>query len=762
MIETNVRLVSPGKSLWIATRKMVVHGTAIDSTILEKACSKLRERRGVAAVPFHQEQLTLLVAASSPVPDLTLSDENWEVILADSGEGTVHRRAADASEAAMVAVLIERALIREIEHRTSRWKLDSYRLWYEKNPFITSEGVSAYRRISVSSLTLQNSGIGIAADAQTSFFSDHTLDWYFSSSLPQDERKRREQLFDRLSSRQTGQKGTLLYDNGHTRSVCYFAEAKQNLTCGTTGPLRVRGTTYDSLHAYYMETNPGLKVTKDTQAIYVSFKGISNPQPVAADCLRLRIMNDELPQSLRDVDKLMPDERRAYIEKFWDELGSKPLGQIAPGVLPGFWKPEKHQIIHLKSPRLEFADGCMLDDSGGRIEYYRSRVRLLDSSGCFHVPPTVDRNICCAYPFDVDESAPRDLATSACERLTKWAKKPFSFKLVPYRTIDEAVSTLGSANSGIVLFVLNNEPYAYYEAMLGLSNWRIKRVTMQTLSDHHCFLRDGAWDRKKGRKDTRRGRAKWDSFITMTTLDLLQQMDAIPWRIDAAGPYEAQIVIDVSHDRRQFALSLLLMRQNGKKPLFRIDTVVIPKIDHQHEAINAKVLEDAVMNLVCDNLSRHRDPLESVLVLRDGRICAGEVGAIEEAARRLTANGLLLDDARLDIAEIHKESLKSLRMWDVSGGCVQNVVEGTAVKLSENVTILATTGATTLSQGTAEPLMISGNGKCSSVTDVTTACYATTHLNWSSPGVGQRLPLPVKRTDEELIARAQQEVRRNR
>ena len=36
--------------------------------------------------------------------------------------------------------------------------------------------------------------------------------------------------------------------------------------------------------------------------------------------------------------------------------------------------------------------------------------------------------------------------------------------------------------------------------------------------------------------------------------------------------------------------------------------------------------------------------------------------------------------------------------------------------------------------------------------------YATTHLNWSSPSVAQRLALELKRTDEELTTRAAQEV----
>ena len=45
----------------------------------------------------------------------------------------------------------------------------------------------------------------------------------------------------------------------------------------------------------------------------VSFKGIDQPQPVAAKLLRLRVMNASLPGSLKRIDKLAPYERaQAY------------------------------------------------------------------------------------------------------------------------------------------------------------------------------------------------------------------------------------------------------------------------------------------------------------------------------------------------------------------------------------------------------------------------------------------------------------------
>jgi hypothetical protein len=51
MLETNVRIVYPGPSLYIWTRHARVTGSHIDADRLERACKKLQAVHGLAAVP---------------------------------------------------------------------------------------------------------------------------------------------------------------------------------------------------------------------------------------------------------------------------------------------------------------------------------------------------------------------------------------------------------------------------------------------------------------------------------------------------------------------------------------------------------------------------------------------------------------------------------------------------------------------------------------------------------------------------------------
>jgi hypothetical protein len=116
--------------------------------------------------------------------------------------------------------------------------------------------------------------------------------------------------------------------------------------------------------------------------------------------------------------------------------------------------------------------------------------------------------------------------------------------------------------------------------------------------------------------------------------------------------------------------------------------------------------------------------------------------------------------AQVDLVNLHKDTLKGIRLWERdAAGHIDNPLEGTAVQLTPGMVILATTGAATLRQGTAQPLLLVGEDPAVPLLPAAAACFTAAQLNWSSPMVAQHLPLPVKRTDEDLQARAAQEIR---
>lgn len=785
MVETNARILAPGKDIALPVCYALVQGTTNTPELREKVCYRLRREHGLIAVPCQDKRGRLLVVTDRPVPTRQMTVDEWDVTVSDVDESAL--LTLDTPEGwQLLPELVERMITGVIERCGDWWTFDSLRHWYEREPFDARDGIDALRRYAVSALSVEGVGIAVAIDVETAFFTQDTVAGFFDAAVPPLEQRRRQTHFERLTRRQSGQRGTLLYNNGETALKCYFERFAAGKTCGNTKPRRVRGKSYESMVEYYQKVSPRLGVRGDDIAALVSFPGLDHPQPVAARCLKVRVMNDMLPPSLINADKIAPQERRRMVIEFWQRLGevsfpqvrsvgsSSPLADAPSSVpetafLPGFWRPSETQVRRIGFPTLRFGKGEFLEPpqqvtGPAYKQHFKRRAEMLDAGRCYHFPPLLGRTLACAYPDDrgLCEAA-EEMAGGLCRRMEQFTGKPFEFRLVPYASIEEAITQLNQeASAQVVLFVLNDEAAAYTEAALGLPDWKIKRVTEDTLRRQYRRLTAGVGS-VRGAPDGGRGQRLWDGFLRMTSLDLLQEMDGVPFRVDKAGAFEAQLVIDVSYDRRYYAQSVLVARECAKRPDFRLVTDSWHKADPKHEAINGRILCDDVTRFLSTVVAAGKDtPLASLLIARDGRVVGDEKRHLEEAVGELQRRGILTPDARVEVVELHKNTEMHLRVWEVERGDVFNVTEATAVRLSPSTEILVTTGAGTLTQGTAEPLLVMALDDGAPVREATEALAASAQLNWSSPGVAQRLPLPFKRTDEVLKKRSEQEIRRIR
>lgn len=762
VLETNIRIVGPGRRLYLNVRRMRARGQDLDRDLLQRACSQLRRRRGLAATPDPNGRDTLLVVSRNPVSSLSLNDNEWELQIDDVSEVSNRLSVKDCPDT--FAVLVERSFLASVERVRSLWSFGSPRIWYEERPFQESEGISAYRRYDLSAVHIEDVGIGVTADVGMGFFSQYDLSYYFDPGLSDSERKHRLDIFEALSNRQQGQKGTLGYNNGRSVLTCYFEEAPEGLTCRNTGSIVVRGRTHESLYQYYQDVYPDLEIGRDETALRVSFPNLSRPQYVAARLLRLRVGNSQLPWRLSSLASASPDERRTLLSEFWGRLGPRPLGRSLPGLQEGYWRPSEDKAYQFMPPTLEFGKSMVIGTPQKRDrhvirENFRQRNRTLEKAGCYQFPPAASRTIHVAFPKPLEQATLR-AANDVISLLSKWTGRPFQSNPLSYETADEAYVQLRNLKDGLVLFILENDPAAYYETSYNLSGWRVKRITRNTLSKSFEDLTSGAWDRRTRKRNLETGRRRWDSYIRNNALDVLQLLDAIPFRTRGMGAFDSQLVIDVGYNRRFFAVSLLMARDEEKSPAFAIHTIVEHKPDSKAEGINPVLLRDAVIKTFKGAMPKGSHPLESLLVMRDGRIQSSELCGLDESIAALRQDGLLEQDSRVDIVGLHKRSLKNIRMWNIDHGRASNVLEGTGISLDQDTFVLCTTGDATLRQGTARPITIVGDGHHQDLSDVAFSAFTSAQLNWSSPDVAQQLPLPLKRTDEELDARMSQEIRR--
>jgi hypothetical protein len=767
MIETNIRIIEPGVDLCLSVRRAEVITQHTSPDLLQKACTALKNQLALAAVPGSKES-ELLVVTQQPIKEIVVQEDDWCAKVRDSSQ-TQLLKFENPEDRLPLAQLLERCLLIEIDRRTSLWRLNnSWRIWYEAQPFTIADDIAGYRRFEVSAIPIDNVGVGLVVDVSTAFFTTQTVADFFQEDLPELERKRRLKRFERLSLRQKGQKATLWYDSGNNNCNCYFEEFLVGVTCDTTGERRLAGRTYKSLLDYYHQKG-NLSVRADDPVAKVSFQGIDHPQPVVANKLRLRVMNEVLPKKLKQVDKIEPAERCRYIEEFWTQLEEQPLGENLPKVESNFWQPSDEKVKRMKRPDLVFSKGKSISaPCNGKIQehqdYYRQRLKLLNEVGCLKVPSTVTRTIHIRVPSKVGEEAAKQLGQDISALLSKWTDKPINPNVETYDCFNRAISNLrNKVQPGLVVFVFEDEePASYFNISYELPEWRVKRITSDTLKELFLEFKSAQKEGESNNGKQPKGVRDWQSFIQMNALEVLQLIDCIPWGFATPLNYEAQLAIDVGWDKRHFALSLLISRsQQGNVPL-QLNTVVDDKIDPKKETINPIILRDKIVELFQKGWRKKYQSLDSVLVLRDGRECGQELEAIsavkeEEPIQKL---GVFSRQVRVDVVDVYKSSAKGIRLWDRSQqGQIRQILEGTALFLDKRTVIVANTGAPTLHQGTAEPIMLVAQGDDIDMVAVTEDVYAASHLNWSNPSVAQRLPLTLKRTDDELKNRAAQEIR---
>lgn len=728
---------------------------------LAAVCSRLRREHALAAVPVPRGGREVLACGSALPAPLEVAGDGWRAIVTDSGERMLSLEEPEGLR--MAGQLVHQSVAAGFEGSREHWRMmDSTRQWYERRPRRTAEGIDMVGRVSFSTVELPGCGVGIAIDRGHMFRTAWSVADFFDPGVSGRERRQRRRRFDDLRDAAGGRKGTLMYRTGkRTQSRCYFVDVAQGATCGSVGPIEVPGETHDSLCDYYRARHPRLGVSEDDSVAYVSFPSgsIRKDVPVAAKLLRLRVMLDKesMPSEFRSETTMGPGLRRAQVLKSWDQLDTTPLRATGLELGPSLWSPDAERTEQLPCPSLEFGGGRVLTgpkaaERDAYRKYYRDRRRLLEQAGVYRFNETGHRELTVVTPGDKRwSSETRDAFVSGLVETTRClAGRSIAARVVKADGCDAVVEKLAGGGPGMAAIVFDDaDPAAYSILAHDLKDWDIKRFRSRQV--------ERSWrSSQQGGDRGHAGKRRWRDMLFHSAIDVLDQMGCTPWRL-VDPPYEASVAIDVGAGRRYFGLSLLVSRQGERWPALRRVTKTWPKGDHQHEGINPRMLKLKLVELFAE--LEDAEPLDSLVVLRDGRECGEEPLGIQGALEELKRKGVLSQAACVDVVDFMKRTVKDLRMWSVGPGGAANVLEGCATYLDESTALVCCTGAGTLSdRGTAEPSLVRAHPG-SSVARAVRGVFALAQLNYSSPTRAHRYPLPIRETDEALQERADRDMR---
>jgi hypothetical protein len=664
----------------------------------------------------------------------------------------------------VIATLLERALVVAFEGSLDYWRLfDSTRRWYRHDPVTTVEGIQIVPRIAFASLTLGSQGVAVAFDPGYLYQTEMTLAEFFDSSLGRREREERRRQFDQLRSRGERRKGTLLYNTGTDAvSTCYFERFEPGMTCATTGPILGK----ESLYEYCRDRHPLAGVEANDSVVYVSFGNLPHPVAVPAKLVRLRVMPDK-DQSIRGLGQfkaMPPASRQVESQRAWEAFETAVVGALGLRLDEQLWRPDAGQHELLKCPELSFGRGrSVLPPSRPNMaeyhRYFRQRLEKLRGGGLYHYDEAVERKLHLVTPAAGSgwpDELQKDLIADFGACLNDITGSRFGITTVRKDDPERVVERLAELDPGTAVVVFDDrtsDSAGYFLLAHGLGRWRLKRLTRRQV--------EAKWRARLNSRndfDRRKADRRWNDMITLSVLDTLDQMEATPWRVKGL-PYEACLAIDVGEGRRYFAMSLLVCRNDRRQPSFLRVTRAWPKGDHQHEAINPEMLRDKIVQLFEAYPIGEFAPVQSLLVLRDGHQCAAEPKGILEAVDRLKQRGRLVQGAMIDVVDVHKKTVKNLRMWDISGSGCANVLEGQAIYLDERTSLLCCTGAATLAAGvTADPCMLVMR-QGTDIRRATQTFFGLSQFNYSSPSKAHRYAQPLRETDVRLQQRLAQDMR---
>ncbi len=758
-VETNLRVVEALNG-HLECDPVRFESADCGSDIREKICSRLR-RLGRVAVPspIDAHEL-LLVPGQSSLPD-EVEGDGWHAKLFRK-VGVVELNLANRKQSRAAEAIIQKSLVVEFEKSTSHWCLsESTRYWYTDEPVAVEDGVVLLPRLSFATHGLGDSKIGISFDCGHMIRSEQCVADYLASPTERE-------VFERFRCRDKGRKGTLIYNTGGSRrSKCYFHSYADGLTCETTGVLKFGNERHESLFEYYRQRYPKLAVSGDDPVVYVSFDWGDRPVLVNAKLLHLRLRLDaeQMPAKLRRLS-MSPSRRREQVMQQWTPTNEAAVEQCGVKFCGELWQPDVADTEQLPAPDLLFGQGERLrgpqaESLEDHQKYFRKRQRLLREHGAYRVEATVAKDIWIVTPpmrGHWSQSLQDAFVNQVRQNLDQLTRQTFRLRVTTATSARDAAERLQKEPTSTSLIVFDEQDMdgaAYYLLAEELPRWRLKRVTRSTL--------EGAWrrwQRASNGKEKAKAERAWNDVIFHTVLDLLDQMEVVPWRI-ASWEYDACLAIDVAQERRFCAVTLLLCRDPeqyaGCNGFWRyIETWA--KTDTRRETINPVRLEDKIAGIVEQFSGSHLSQIRSVLVLRDGRECGDEPQAIDRGLNRWKQRGVLAQSAAIDVVDYHKHTVKDLRMWNCSNGDVTNVLGGRAIYL-QNAALVCLTGAATVSKyATSDPCLLVGRENAD-VRRAARAVFALAQHNYLSPNTAYRDAQPMRDADHALMRRSAIEVR---
>ena len=342
--------------------------------------------------------------------------------------------------------------------------------------------------------------------------------------------------------------------------------------------------------------------------------------------------------------------------------------------------------------------------------------------------------------------------------------KVVSFSTTDSRMLREQFDTMRSAISdqgliaGSMLVVLPSNAHRHLHHQIKreyYKNFMIQCVAEEKLVSFY----DMSLDPNGTQVFTLSSRSNWkfNSYVRNVAFGLLQVHQRWLSQLETPLHHDAHIGVDVLNG----FVGVTFIYQGGRHCYFIAEPMPTSQKGF-HEKVESKLIENTILTQMRSHLRDLKLPIRSVLLHRDGKSFTSENRALEKSIKKLIAEGLLTQEVRYGVVEIHKGSAAKVRLYSQPEGA--NTYFNPRIGASwyfgkdGNDAVICTTGYPFTKwennkggfEGTADPLhvrLVLGNLK---ILEVAQDIFSLSVLCWSSPDKSNRLHLPIKLADDFL------------
>jgi hypothetical protein len=461
-----------------------------------------------------------------------------------------------------------------------------------------------------------------------------------------------------------------------------------------------------------------------------------------AEFLRRTIKQDELAlRAAHQATILAPDVRRRVLVEFVEQnLCRLSFGGCSLAIASS---PVEVVARRVALPALRYGRSRTLAFPGGNgagaaavCDYARQRLRMLDARVA---GPAADAPLETQHLL-VPDTLPRHAAERFREAVEFEIRHmlPASGELRLIRYDAPRTQRLPDQVSLITAQIQRTAPDGYGVLVLPRNGHRKLHDYLHN-DLRHLFQFQGATEPKVAEWFGDPGRSEGDrhSFARHVALGVLIANHRAPFVLAEVPHHPIVLGVDV----RRGVVGITLVANAGEQ--FRFHS-----FHHagMRERLSRRRFAEELGTFLRREVERLALRPTRLLIVRDGRLLAGEADAVRDALASLGA----VDCWAPTFVEVHKSSMTSFRLWRRGDGRVENPEVGVWIEISDRRAVLCTTGVPFRLPGTAQPLLVVHREGPASIREVVEDVLRWSFLAWNSPTAAARLPLPLKLTDTFL------------